>query len=45
MIATEIDVVSIESARANINANNLQDRIQVQLVSPTRAQQQQQARE
>ena len=43
MIATEIDAVSIESARANVNANNLQDRIRIQLVNPTHAQQRQES--
>lgn len=45
MIGTEIDHVSIESARANVNANELQDRIQVQLVEMTGAQQQSESAE
>ena len=39
MIATEIDAYSVESARANVKANQLQDRIQIHLVKPTLAQQ------
>ena len=39
MIGTEIDPLSIESARANVKANKLEDRVQIQPVKPTRAQQ------
>jgi len=40
VIGTEVDALSIESARANVKANHLEDHIQIQLVKPTREQQQ-----
>eukprot|EP00978_Attheya_sp_CCMP212_P012223 scaffold30393_cov47-Attheya_sp.AAC.2 len=40
MLATEVDGVSAAAARANVQANQLQDKIHVVLVKPTDAQQQ-----